>query len=438
VLYTDGGLDLGARALAAAFEDSGRGKLEVRELGSSGSSLGITGLRLESSGQGKSTARFTLWNGWAETKRARVELSRGKEELASLDLDAARGWSRASLDWPGDIEEGAYSLRISGESALAGAPGGEYFLSVSRRRALSVLLVGRSDPFVKAALEYGGIATSSAAEFPASTELFDIAIADGAKVPSGLRCHLLVFGEPPADAPVSVKGEASGILSAADSSHPLVRFVDWEGSSVEAGVAYSLRGQAQPLALAGGQCVLAAWDSGGYRRLACGIDLARSDLGLKSAFPVLLENFIEWCVPRTDDQSAFTLVAGEAARRSEDQAFEARGVELSREGPSVLLTGSDAGLFGWEDSSSSGGSRKGYIAVNVPAGELDVSPRSIVSIGEPPGQTALASAEIDTTGDLGGWALLGLCLCLAAEWLAWKGSGLRRGLQSRPAREAKP
>ena len=47
VLYTDGGLDLGGRALAAAFEDSGRGTLGSKVLGSSGSSLGVTGLRLE-------------------------------------------------------------------------------------------------------------------------------------------------------------------------------------------------------------------------------------------------------------------------------------------------------------------------------------------------------------------------------------------------------
>jgi hypothetical protein len=438
VLYTDGGLDLGGRGISAAFGDSRRGSLRFVELGSSGASLGVTGLRLERAGSGQSRARFTLWNGWSSARRAKLSLARGKEEKGSLALDLAPGWSRASLDLNGDIEEGAYAIRIASEGGLPSAPGGAYYLSVSRRRPLSVLLVGRSDPFIKAALGYGGISYTSSSEFPASTAGADIVIADAAAVPAGSRCQLLVFGAPPPDAPVAAGGQASGQMLSADPEHPLARFVNWEGARLESGMAYAVKGQAQVLATAGGRPVLVAWESGGYRCLACGIDLARSDLGLKSAFPVLLENFFEWCVPRTDEQSAYTLVAGQGARRAEGQAFAASALELSRSGPTVLMTGREAGLFEWSDPSSASGSKSGFIAVNVPASEIDASPRALQAPAEATGPragapeaSALASTRETRSLPLTGWALLLLCLCLAGEWLAWKGSGARERLTRR-------
>ncbi len=438
-LFTDGGLDLGGRRIASAFG----GSLGVVTVGSKGGSVGVTGLRLEREGSGPLIGRFTVWNGWPTARTARLRIARGKEELAAGAVIAAPGWSVASLDLPGALEDGAYTVSVAREGGdLASAPGDAYRLSVSARRALTVLLVGRSDPFLKAALAYGGIAFSSSPEFPEKVEA-DIVIVDSAgdapsPVPSGARCNLLVFGKPPADAPFAARSLTSGPIVSAEPSHPLSRFVSWEGAKAEAARAYGLRaaadrGAALVLATAGGAPILVAWEKGGYRSLACGIDLARSDLGLKSAFPVLLQNFFQWCVPRVDDQSVFTLVAGETARRAlgsapgsaGGDAFKARGVEVERTGPIVSLTARDAGIFEWAEGSS-----KGYIAANVPAGELDEAPRSLQAVESGGGAaTALASSEQTRTAPLGGWAALLLAACLAGEWIAWKGGTSRRRIR---------
>jgi hypothetical protein len=162
--------------------------------------------------------------------------------------------------------------------------------------------------------------------------------------------------------------------------------------------------------------------------MACGIDLARSDLGLKSAFPVLIQNFIQWCVPSVDEASAYTLTAGEASRRTLGEAFKARGLELQRSGPTLLLTAHEEGFFEWTDQAPGGTiPLKGFVAVNVPAGELDVAPRLLQSPGAKPGaqpgaQPELASTEQTRSLPLAGWAILLLVLCLAAEWIAWKGA----------------
>jgi hypothetical protein len=450
-VFTDGGLDLGGERLSAVFG----GELGLVAFGSSGASVGVTGLRLEGS-DGGARASFTLWNGWPTESSVPVRIARGGKELAAAVVRAAPGWSRSSVELGGKIEDGAYSLSLERASkGLEGAPGDAYYLSIGRQRALSAILVGRSDPFLKAALAYGGISYATLEKFPAALagessaggaaagkaaiEVPDIAIVEAAEVPAGARCNLLVFGRPPSDAPLQARGNVSGAIASTGSSHPLSRFVSWEGARAEAGMGYALRGKAVVLATIGGVPSLVAWEREGYRCLACGIDLSRSDLGLKSAFPVLLQNFFQWCVPPVDDQSAYTLVAGESARRAEPDSFRVRGgVDLVRSGPVVALTARETGLFEWE-----AGTAKGYIAANVPSSELDAAPRTLriaAATGNPLAaatEKTLVAAEHTRSTSLGGIAAALLALCLAAEWLAWKGraKGHGKGAANRAPRE---
>jgi hypothetical protein len=327
------------------------------------------------------------------------------------------------LDLDGGMEEGGYALLVRLKAReLEGAPGGTCYLSVAARKTLSVALIGRSDPFIKAALAQGGVSYSYSAEFP-SDLASDIVVVDSKSPPEGTRANLLVFGTPPSDAPIVANGPASGVVASTGIVHPLSRFVSWEGAAAKGGISYVLRGQALVLATAGGKPSIVAWEKDGYRCLACGIDPARSDIGQKSAFPILLQNYIRWCSPRVDDQSAYTLVVGESARRLEPQSFALRSAEVdaTRSGPAVTIEAFSAGLFEWE----SGGPR-GYIAANVPSGELDVAPRALRAGLSAAGEGAaasmrLAAEEKESSRPLGAILCALLAACLAAEWLAWKG-----------------
>jgi hypothetical protein len=449
--FTDGGMDLGGERLAAAFG----GSFGSVALGTSGDSVGATGLRLEEVGGGKARAVFTLWNGHARAEELRLRLARDKKTIASALLRAEPGWSRSSLDLGAGMEEGGYALEIQrGRGELEGGPGEACYLSVARRPALRVLLVGRSDPFLKAALAQGGISYSSLAEFPPylagkeagtakgpdGSAAPDIVVVEAASVPAGTRCNLLVFGAPPSDAPIAPSGAVAGAIAGAAGTHPLSRFVSWDGAKASAGMGYALRGQALVLATTGGVPSVVAWEKDGYRCLACGIDLARSDLGLKSAFPVLLQNYLQWCAPRADDQSAYTLFVGESARRLEPESFRigGGGVEATRSGPAVEISARSAGLFEWEASGA-----RGYIAANVPAGELDAAPRPLRAGGEAGSGAAaaastpvLAAEERESSRPLGAAAAALLAVCLAAEWIAWNGRARRRGAKAgKPTRE---
>jgi hypothetical protein len=435
-VFTDGGLDLGADRLASIFG----GAFDSVALGTSGESVGATGLRLEEAKGGRARAVFTLWNGRPSAADIRIRLTRNGRSIASGTVRADPGWSRSSLELEGGVEEGGYALEVErGRGGIEGSPGSVCYLSVARRRALRVLLVGRSDPFLKAALAQSGISYSSLAAFPAdlssppagqggsdsggAKEAPDIVVVESAQIPTGARCNLLVFGAPPSDAPLSANGPASGAISSVVGTHPLLRFVSWEGAKASSALGYELRGSAVVLATIGGRPSLVAWEKEGYRSLACGVDLARSDLGLKSAFPVLLQNYIRWCAPRADDQSAYTLYVGESARRLEPESFRLKGegAKATRSGPAVTIEAGSAGLFEWEAEGA-----RGYLAANVPSGELDITPRTLKA-RSPVGAAPVAAAEErESSRPLGRAASALLALLLAAEWIAWNGGARRR------------
>jgi hypothetical protein len=429
-VFTDGGLDLGGDRLASAFG----GSLGAVTVGTSGESVGATGLRLTRSAAGKARADFTVWNGHPAAKELRVRITRNGMPIVTTRLMAESGWSRSGIELPSGAEEGGYELDLESPEGslagpgkeLAGAPGSTCYLSISRQRALGVLLVGRDDPFLKAALNQDGLFYSRIAAFPPdisqlaigeAKETPDIVVAESVQVPAGLRCNLLAFGAPPPDAPLTPRGAATGELASVAAAHPLLRFVSWDGSKAGAGMGYAVKGQAVVLATSGGRPSLVAWEKDGYRSLACGIDLARSDLGLKSAFPVLVQNFVRWCAPRVDDQSAYTLLAGERARRIEHESFRFRspGARAVREGPATLIGADEAGLYEWERRDA-----RGYMAVNVPSIELDASPRALRSRAPAGGAAPVAGAEErERSRPLGAAAAALLAILLALEWLAW-------------------
>lgn len=458
VVYTDGGLSLGGQRLAAVFGDAVRFNI----VGTRGGNLGVTGLRFEVSEEGSPRATFSLWNGDPSTRDAEVRLTRGGERLATVRATAVPGWSRAEFDLKGELEEGAYTLEV--ERGEGQAPGGSYYLAVSRPRNLTVLLVGRKNPFIVALLAHEGISYRSSPTFPdfllpsrrdvRSEELVpDIVISDSAALPAtqsattsaekptgreaeargDAKFALVVFGPPPPDAPFSAAGRVSGRIAAAEgsSAHPLARFIDWGESRAESSLTYTLKGDAVVLATIDGKPVVVAWERDGYRNLACGIDLARSDLGLKSAFPILLQNYLQWYAPRTDAQSLYTLSVGDKVRRLEDVSFKIRSdsVETERSGPAVFLTPKEAGIFQWETAGD-----RGYLAVNVPPGELDVAPRFLApratkqAGSEEPGASSAAQAALprESSLELGGAVSALFAVLLVAEWILWHGSSKRR------------
>ncbi|HTX72323.1 MAG TPA: hypothetical protein VMC79_05805, partial [Rectinemataceae bacterium] len=157
---------------------------------------------------------------------------------------------------------------------------------------------------------------------------------------------------------------------------------------------------------------------------------------LTGAWPLFLRNVLDRAAPREDDQSAWTIDAGEFAQRAVPQGFILHGEaapEIRARGGLVTLFGSSAGFFPW-----SAGGEAGLLAVNVPAEELDTEPRALsVARASATPEPAGTEGRPDSVTLLGGPALgrillLLAALCLGAEWILWR--GLPRPLRRRPRR----
>lgn len=462
LLLSDGGLELGGRSLAALL---GQG-LSFEGIGGGEGGLGLGSLHLEAEGK-TSLASFRVWNGSGETKELRVELGREGKALWQGPVSAPPGWSEAARTLPVNKLEGLWELGWK-----AGASEGLYRLLYEAPPPRRLLLLGPRDPWLLAALEGEGTIVEGLPALPsAPLPPYDLVVAEALQAPDGLGSPLLSLGAIPEGAPLEAGPLAAGDLSFVGSG-PLLRFVGGAGSRVSRSLSFLPGPGVRILARAGGRIVGASWEKGGYPRLALGFLPGDSTLVLSADWPLLLRNLLEEAAPRSGPETAYTLVAGDLARRPLPEGFALAGAGAPKVHPgrplSSLEPGS-AGLFAWR-----AGKLAGRLAVNPPVEELDRRRRSLAAAGladkgalpappPQPGQEggAAPTAKAGTSGaalpraasplppptasalpapaasalpatraplpgrearlPLGTPLLLGALLCLGAEWILWWG-----------------
>ena len=413
-LVSDGGLDLGGRRLAGLFGNGFR----VLTVGSEARNLGLTGLRLLSGGR----VRFSAFNGGQTGQTVGIRLERDGKPLAGARVLLSPGYSRHTLDLPQGEENlpGVYAALL--EQPPDALPADDRtFLAVPPAHAVRVLLAGPPNPFLRAALRQPGV---ELVEAPAvGSGEFDLIVADRVAIPPGLQGILLAFGQAPPDGPVRM-GEplnGGGRLVSEESAHPLLRFVDWQDTAIAGGHALELDPGGQALATAGGQPVLAAWETRGRHCAVWGTTLFASDLGLSGGFPIFLQNFLQWCVPQMNNPLAYTLTAGVPAVLAEPPSWEVESgpFRVERRGTLVTVRALAPGVFNWRR-----GQERGALAVNIPASELEIAAKPL-----PVGETSGHIAAQYTSGErsLGQWAAGVFLCCLCLEWILWRGSRPRGG-----------
>lgn len=410
VVFTDGGMDLGGRRLAAAFE----GAIEFENLGEPVDDSGISGLSVASAGSG-ATASFTLFNGTAKTLSRRANLALGGRVVASAEISMPPGPSRSSISMREPAQAGRYEISFDDADAYALNDWSCFALGPSR--GLSVLLVGKRDPYIEAAMAFQGISVTNMENLPDKIDAneWDFVIVNGVASRSDLKCNLAVFGALPSGAPGEERYTVSGYLSSQATDHPLERFLRWDDGARATGKAIELQPGAQAIASIKGAPVMIAWEDEGFRSFACTVDMASSDLGLSQAFPVLMRNLIQWFVPGAEGFSSSALRVGEGVWMSEGTVFavDDKRVSVAMTGTRARVTAFSRGLFEWRAAG-----RSGYLAVNVPESELDPAPRSIAQPEDRPNLSSVFSAQSRPLMRL---PIVLLVICLIAEWFLWSG-----------------
>ncbi|HPE35561.1 MAG TPA: VWA domain-containing protein [Spirochaetales bacterium] len=415
VFLSDGVLEGGGRTLAEAAEPY----WSTVNVGSRAAPPSVTGLWLRQDGD-KVLGDFLCHSGQEDGPRVLASLSYNGIQVAERELNLPAGWSRASLAWDGSIEPGAYELTVSERGADSSPwPGSTCRLAVNRVDPPRVLVLGRPDSYLRTLLLSSGVSAFTASGLPdADSADWDLVISLGPEVPPDYPANVFLIGPeatgammPDDDGTDTAPASPSGSLP----GHPLNRYVRWEDFGPIRAGGLPASSTASVLAELGRRPLASARTlPSGWRAVRLAPNLTEGRFALTPSWPAFLRNVLDWCVPRADAQSVWTLAAGSAVERLVSPGFRADGLAIARHGPRATVTAAQTGLLRWEDGLGGSGS----IAVNPPASELDAAPRALPFSG----QHAAPGARV-TTRDrkLSGAAALALLALLAAEWLAFRG-----------------
>jgi hypothetical protein len=420
VLITDGGTDFRGNRLSEAFDMP----LKVIYAGTVKDNVGLNGLRFVNLGnadENKYQAQFYVRNTYDTARKIEVDLRNGQNLLAKMEINAEPGLTRSIVDMHQDVETGRYSAEIVNNSDCL-AVDDRCYLSVNPKPQVKILVVGKPNPFINAALAYGNILFSSSDRLPAGgmPDNWDIIISNYVKLPGNVRNNLLTFGEVPDAAPVKYGRMTGGMLVRSDVNHPLLRYVDWENVRVSGSLSLSAGSGASVLSTVNGLPVLEAWEKDGYKYAACTVDIFNSDIGLSGSFPIFLQNFISWCVPQNDSQLKYTIDAGTTVMRYENASWrvvEKNMFDFRRQGNKIYLGSLKSGIYNWTASGS-----RGTISVNVPLDETDITPKRL----------EIKNVKINNPDDyreniaLDHIPVILFILIMMLEWFLWIGIPVRK------------
>lgn len=231
-------------------------------------------------------------------------VSAGQARVLREEVTLAPGQSRAiSIPWTGPTT-GRVTAGIGVVDDLDAD--NRAFAVFAPARAARVRLVGERNVFLESAflsLPNVTVTRAAAGDLGAAAGSggageADITVYDGTPVPPLGRGSFVVIGSVPQGLPVTSSGTREGLRVAGTSSrHPLMASVSIDGMAIGRALRLEPGAGFTPLAMAGGAPVLVAWDQAGVKLLLFGFDIRDSDLPLRTAFPVLLANSLDWFLP---------------------------------------------------------------------------------------------------------------------------------------------
>lgn len=392
-------LEKGARTQTVFFSDGGITVPEgiagipgfaYRKIGRSEDNLAIGAF---STGEGEKglLAMTRIDNYGPEEMETAVKLL---SENAVLDIKAVKvaPGQAAHVYW--DIPQGLPYLeaRIDAKDALEAD--NVSWIVPEKGRQIKTLLVTEGNIFLEQALKLNpGVELHKVApaDYPEiQKDAYALSVFDGfwpEPDPSG---YFVVFNPPAGSGPVET-GElpAAGEL-AMEADHPVLRYVSWNDVHIEKSKGLKTTGGWNPVLQLGDRALVTVKSSGNSRAAAFGFDLHRSDLPLRPAFPILMQNILDWTVPqgavREVQVSAETPVQLNIAPRSEEVFLvNPEGTRKTLKSPYMLNSGDTRkpGLYKVEQLAG-GEKQVDYMAVSF------VSPR----------ESSIAAADTLKLGNL--------------------------------------
>ena len=180
-----------------------------------------------------------------------------------------------------------------------------------------VLLVGESNYFLETLLtSLPGLLVNVAPQvaeetLPRLLEANQLIIFNGVQPPPLRRGNFLLLNTTPQDHRLRSQGTVTRpqVLDW-QRQHPLLQFVELTDLHIEEALVVQPQAGAQSLVDGTGTSLISVIDEPQLHLVTLAFDLMRSDLPLRVAFPVLLNNLLRWLSPQQDEMSAGYVQAG--------------------------------------------------------------------------------------------------------------------------------
>jgi hypothetical protein len=353
-----------------------------------------------------------------------LEVYHNDSLIDARPVELAAGATRGEVFANFPYEVGVVQAHIDLNDDLAADNAGYAYLVP--RGEVTVLLVGEESMFLERALTVdprARLTKVSSADFrpdtPADVRVFNGWAPD--RLPDG---GSLLVNTSARNGPVEVTAKVrTPTVVRSDEKHPVLRYVNFEQVAVAEALAVTPRPWGQVLVEGDTTPLVVAGQQGKVRAVYIGFELERSNLPLRAAFPILIQNCLEWLATGSETIANRSVQTGEAMPLTTGQSGEAVSVR-GPEGSVHKLTATGGTSTAFDATETAGVYRVTYpdgqfvfVANLLSGAESNLKPRSEVNVGGR--RMGGGSAAMTSNREI--WRHLALIalLILAAEWYAY-------------------
>ncbi len=365
----------------------------------------------------------------AEPREVPLKLTLRRRSLLEQQLELEPGEEKVIVTEIAGRLRGAAHAEIAVDDAFA--LDNHAYGVIAAQTQTWILLVGQSNFFLEQLLtSIPGVQVNVAPDvsedaLPLLLEANHLMIFNGVQPPPLQRGRYLLINTTPRDPRL----QAGGVVQQPEvidwaRQHPLLQFVELADVQIEESLALHPLDGVQSLIDSRNSSLMSVIDEPSLRVVTLGFDLMRSDLPLRVAFPVLINNLLRWLHPEGEGAVAGQVQAGAPyplffeTSVAEVSVQDPQGTEQTYEvqgNPWLFADARQVGVYIFRYGES-----KRYLTVNLlDAAESDIAPANALSTFAPSDDDASLQAMGVVQTPLWPYLLLLAMVVGFGEWLIW-------------------